>query len=36
MRDGLYYLDFAQAAVPPLVALRRVVLPRTQGDALAG
>jgi hypothetical protein len=27
VKDGLYYLDFAVDAVPPLVALRRVVLP---------
>jgi hypothetical protein len=36
IRDGLYYLDFTPAAVPPLVALRRVVLPGALGGRLEG
>jgi hypothetical protein len=31
VRDGLYYLEFTFAAVPPLVALERVVLPAARG-----
>jgi hypothetical protein len=36
MRDGLYYLDFTPDAVPPLVSLRRVVLPGARGSRLEG
>jgi hypothetical protein len=34
VRDGISYLEFTQAAVPPLVALRRVVLPEARIENL--
>jgi hypothetical protein len=36
IRAGLHYLDFTWAAVPPLVALQRVVLPDAGADAGTG
>ena len=36
VRDGLYYLEFTLVAVPPLVALRRVVLPASRHARRAG
>jgi hypothetical protein len=36
VRDGIHYLEFTQAAVPPLVALQRVVLPPSRVGRLEG
>jgi hypothetical protein len=36
VRNGVYYLEFASDAVPPLVSLRRVVLPAVVGAMLEG
>ena len=36
VRDGIYYLEFTLAAVPPLVALGRVVLPASRVGRLEG
>jgi hypothetical protein len=36
VRDGLHYLEFTFAAVPPLVALRRVVLPPARVGRIEG
>ena len=34
VRDGISYLEFTLAAVPPLVSLRRIVLPTSRVDGL--
>jgi hypothetical protein len=36
VRDGIHYLEFTTAAVPPLVALKRVVLPPSRVGRLEG